>query len=109
YNAKAYRSRSSGVFAEAVAAGKPTIVPADTWMASAQEPGAGEVYTSDANLLRAVRRVCVDYHTYRATAKAARKRWLAYHSPENLLAALLGSDEPSTAKSQGNPAFASVC
>jgi glycosyltransferase involved in cell wall biosynthesis len=101
YDARAYRSRSSGVFAEAVAAGKPTVVPADTWMASAQEPGAGEVYTRDCELVRALRRVCHDYPRYRAAAEAARSRWLARHSPDTLVARLLGEvDAPgvSTAK-----------
>jgi glycosyltransferase involved in cell wall biosynthesis len=91
YDARAYRARSSGVFAEAVAAGKPTVVPADTWMASEQEPGAGETYSDDRSLPVALRRVCADYSRYRAAAEAARTRWLARHSPENLLAQLLGA------------------
>ena len=33
YDAEAYSARSSGVFAEALSAGKPVIVPAGTWMA----------------------------------------------------------------------------
>lgn len=32
YDPKQYYARSSGIFAEAMAAGIPTIVPADTWM-----------------------------------------------------------------------------
>jgi glycosyltransferase involved in cell wall biosynthesis len=90
YDARAYRARSSGVFAEAVAAGKPTVVPADTWMASEQEPGAGETYTDDRTLHSALRRVCANYPAYRTAAEAARARWLAQHSPENLLARLVG-------------------
>jgi glycosyltransferase involved in cell wall biosynthesis len=95
YDARAYRSRSSGVFAEAVAAGKPTIVPANTWMASEQEPGAGETYTDDRKLLFALRRVCTDYPAYRTAAEAARGRWNTRHTPENLLAQLLGTGAPN--------------
>jgi glycosyltransferase involved in cell wall biosynthesis len=103
YDARAYQARSSGVFAEAVAAGKPTIVPANTWMASEQEPGAGETYTDDRKLLAALKRVCADYGAYRTAAEAARGRWLAKHTPENLLAQLLGAGalEAPGAKSAG--------
>ncbi|MCI0704800.1 MAG: glycosyltransferase [Planctomycetia bacterium] len=89
YDARAYRSRSSGVFAEAVAAGKPTVVPAGTWMASEQGLGCGETYLDDQELLRAVRRICSDYSAYRAAAEEARDHWLARQSPENLLAELI--------------------
>jgi glycosyltransferase involved in cell wall biosynthesis len=106
YDAQAYRSRSSGVFAEAVAAGKPTVVPADTWMASAQEPGAGETYTDARGLLTAVRRVCADFPAYRAAAERARTRWLARHTPENLLAQLLGEALPGVATMRTKAALA---
>jgi glycosyltransferase involved in cell wall biosynthesis len=103
YDARAYRARSSGVFAEAVAAGKPTVVPANTWMASEQEPGAGETYADDRRLVVALRSVCAEYAAYRAAAEAARGRWLARHTPENLLAQLLGAGAPGGpgAKSAG--------
>ena len=97
YDAKAYRSRSSGVFAEAVAAGKPTVVPAETWMASEQWSGSGETYRDDRELLHAVRRICADYSAYRAAAEAARDCWLAHHTPENLLTALVGTSDTRTA------------
>jgi glycosyltransferase involved in cell wall biosynthesis len=108
YDAKVYRNRTSGVFAEAVAAGKPTIVPADTWLSSAQEPGTGEAYVNDRDLFRALRRVCGDYARYRAAAKAASERWLARHSPENVLAEMLGEAAPRAASGQVKPALASV-
>ncbi len=91
YDANAYRSRSSGVFAEAVAAGKPTIVPADTWMASEQWPGSGEAYRDDRDLLRALQRVVSDHARYRTAAETTRARWLNRHTPENLLTQLLGA------------------
>jgi glycosyltransferase involved in cell wall biosynthesis len=106
YDAQAYRSRSSGVFAEAVAAGKPTVVPADTWMASAQEPGAGETYSDDRGLLTAVRGVCANFPAYRAAADRARTRWLARHTPENLLAQVLGEAAPGIAATRTKVALA---
>lgn len=38
YDQNSYAARSSGVFAEAIAAGKPTVVTSGTWMASVLEP-----------------------------------------------------------------------
>lgn len=93
YDERAYRSRSSGVFAEAVAAGKPTVVPAGTWMAREQPPGTGEAYTTASELLAALQHVCANYDSYRSAAEAARDRWLARHSPDALLAQLLSEPE----------------
>jgi glycosyltransferase involved in cell wall biosynthesis len=106
YDARAYRARSSGVFAEAVAAGKPTVVPADTWMASALEPGAGETYSTERGLLTALRRICADHPTYRAAAADARERWLARHTPENLLAQLLAQAPPGVVTARVRTAMA---
>ncbi|MBM3979150.1 MAG: glycosyltransferase [Planctomycetes bacterium] len=89
YDVGAYRARSSGVFAEALAAGKPTVVPAGTWMAREQPPGAGETYTDASELLRALGRVCRDIARYRATADRARAGWRARHSPAALVAQLV--------------------
>jgi glycosyltransferase involved in cell wall biosynthesis len=99
YDAHAYRARSSGVFAEAVAAGKPTIVPAETWMANEQEPGSGEVYRDERGLLTALQRVIADYPRYRKTAALARERWLQRHSPEQLVSQLVDASNPRTVTS----------
>ncbi|VTR93121.1 Uncharacterized protein OS=Cyanothece sp. CCY0110 GN=CY0110_11807 PE=4 SV=1: Glyco_trans_1_4 [Gemmata massiliana] len=100
YDPKAYRSRSSGIFAEAVAAGKPTIVSAGTWMSSEQLAGSGEVVRDEHELLRALRNVVADYPNYRAAAAEARTRWLSHHSPENLLAQLVGTKPTTIATSK---------
>jgi glycosyltransferase involved in cell wall biosynthesis len=92
YRPVAYRSRSSGVFAEAVSAGKPTVVPANTWLARQQLPGSGEAYTDPASFAGALRRICDDYDAYRVRAAEAQERWLAWHSPANLLGCLIGAE-----------------
>lgn len=97
YDATAYRARSSGVFAEALAAGKPTIVPAETWMAREQPPGTGETYSDTNELLTALERVCVNLDRYRAASAAARPAWVSTHSPAALVAQLLGEPPHRTA------------
>jgi glycosyltransferase involved in cell wall biosynthesis len=89
YDAGAYRARSSGVFAEAVAAGKPTVVPAGTWMAREQPPGTGGTYTDTNELLTALERVCRNLARYLAAAERARAGWRARHSPAALVEQLL--------------------
>jgi hypothetical protein len=90
YDPAAYRNRSSGALAEAVAAGLPTVVPAGTWLARQQPPGTGETFTDRDSFVRAVRRVVERYPDYHAEAVAARDRWRATHSPRQLILRLLG-------------------
>jgi hypothetical protein len=89
YNPHAYRRRSSGTVAEAIAAGIPTVVPGGTWLARHQPPGAGETFTDLGSFVEGVRRICDDYDRYAAQARAYREQWLAVHSPLNLVDTLL--------------------
>jgi hypothetical protein len=90
YRVENYRSRSSGVLAEAILSGKAAVVPKGTWLASALPDGAGEAFRGPAELAAAVRAVCDDYPAYRARAAAGRRAWQAYHTAENLVAQLVG-------------------
>lgn len=92
YDAVTYRARSSGVLAEAVAGGKPVIVPADTWLGSQMAEGAGERFVTEADLADALRRITLGYEGYRARALGLREAWLRHHSPEGLIAALIAAD-----------------
>jgi glycosyltransferase involved in cell wall biosynthesis len=85
----AFRARSSGTLTEAIALGIPTIVPANTWLASQQPAGGGESYENETLLAQAVRRVCDGYNGYLTKAEAAREQWLQTHSPGRLVEALL--------------------
>jgi glycosyltransferase involved in cell wall biosynthesis len=94
YDATAYRGRSSGTFTEAVAAGVPTVVPANTWMARQQPTGSGEAFTDRAGFTAAVRRICGNIQRYRKAAEKERSGWLAMHSPENLVRTLVSCGCP---------------
>ena len=97
YLAKNYRSRSSGVLAEAIAAGIPTIVTADTWLSGQQIPGSGETFTDEASLAGAVRAVCDNYREYREHARLGKERWHRWHSPARLLDCLIDREGHSFA------------
>jgi glycosyltransferase involved in cell wall biosynthesis len=88
YDAAAYSSRSSGVFAEAVAAGKPVIVPAGTWMAGEIGRASGEVgvvYADARDLPRHLANVVRDHDVYKQAALDHSRAWSTYHSAASLL------------------------
>lgn len=85
-----YRACSSGVFAEALAMGAPPVVPAGTWMAGQLPPGGGETFDDFGSFVRAVTRLLDNFDSYRAAAKAHRPIWRQRHSPDALVAAIVG-------------------
>jgi glycosyltransferase involved in cell wall biosynthesis len=89
FDAMAYRSRSSGTLAEAIAAGIPTIVPEGTWLARQQPPGTGEAFNDLESFCSSVKKVCDQYSTYHAMAQASRESWLSVHTPKNLVKTLV--------------------
>jgi len=91
YDAYAYRFRSSGVMAEALATGIPTVVPARTWLARQQPPGGGLAFEDLPSFLAGVGQVCDSYDDYQARAADFSPTWLSIHSPANLVKALLAA------------------
>jgi glycosyltransferase involved in cell wall biosynthesis len=82
-----YRSRTSGIFVEALAAGKPVIVTDDTWMSDQlQRYGAGLTFRDqDANgLAGRVRELTANYEHFRAAAERSSRQWAGIHNPERL-------------------------
>lgn len=90
YSPENYRRRSSGTLTEALAAGIPTVVPADTWLERQQPPGTGESFADRESFVEAVRKVVAGYAGYHHRARVHRDRWLAVHTPANLVRVLLG-------------------
>lgn len=91
YDRDRYRACSSGTLAEALAGGRPAIVPACSWM-SAQIPlGAGETFHDFESFVQSVQRIIDNYAEYRSKAEANRTAWLSDHSPERLIARITGA------------------
>ena len=88
YDCERYRASSSGTLTEAIAGGRPVVVPSGTWMAAQLPSAAGESYDDYPSFVSAVRRVIDDYPHYLARAAACRDGWLAKHSPDALVRAL---------------------
>lgn len=104
-----YRASTSGVMAEALAAGVPVVVPAETWLSSQLPPGAGVVFAGFDSFVDAVQRVIEHHSQYRAAASAARKIWRTQHTPDALVAALLTSNSRPPGPSHQTAQAAATC
>lgn len=91
YDRQRYRAASSGTLAEALAGGRATIVPGGGWMAEQLPPGAGETFDDFESFVVAVKRVIDRHPDYAARAQTHRDRWRKQHSPDALIAAIVGS------------------
>jgi glycosyltransferase involved in cell wall biosynthesis len=105
YDPKRYASRNSGILAEALAAGKPVVVPAGTWMArqvgeaeatnarsmdSGPFPHAvGLVFHRVEEIPSLLRRIIDSYPEYSRNARQFARSWIERHNALRLLATLL--------------------
>jgi glycosyltransferase involved in cell wall biosynthesis len=88
YRISEYVGNTSGIFTEALAAGKPVIVTAGTWMEDQLKRfGAGVTFRDgDAgDLARAILELRDNYPRLAAQAEQRRAAWTAYHNPDNFL------------------------
>lgn len=94
YHADIYASRTSGVFLEAMTAGKIVICTRDTWMSDQLALHGGGFAIDDrsaSSLAIAISDVLSSYDTLHAKAQVARIHWKTIHTPENLISHLKGS------------------
>lgn len=87
-----YESRTSGVFVEALANGKPVIVSGDTWMSDClQDFGAGLTCQerNPQHLVQAINTMAQDFREYYDNAQDGRAAWLKKQSPSALTEQLI--------------------
>jgi glycosyltransferase involved in cell wall biosynthesis len=93
YDQARYAYGTSGVFAEAMAAGKPTITTADTWMTDEAGRLGGAVYALERpvveSIAKAIETMLPDLDSLQATAQQAAAVWAAEHNEQKLLECLL--------------------
>ncbi len=88
YQPGTYRYRSSGILAEALAAGRPCIVPAGSWMSRQISDGTGLSYDGEQDLIAQLDRLRKEIDPMKARCRDRSEAWLAHHSPENLVRTL---------------------
>jgi glycosyltransferase involved in cell wall biosynthesis len=87
-----YAEATSGIFAEALALGKPVVVSSGTWMArELGRAGSGVVFPRETpeSLPDRVLELLADYPRHAAAAAASQAAWREFHSPESLASLLL--------------------
>lgn len=87
-----YHSQTSGIFCEALGAGKPVVVPRGTWMAKQlKSKNIGETfYPGDRiSFTKATKIAMKKIDELTDNAKNYREEWVGYHNPNNFFKSLL--------------------
>ncbi|MBW4575264.1 MAG: glycosyltransferase [Aphanothece sp. CMT-3BRIN-NPC111] len=95
YRRESYYARISGIAVEAATAGIPIIFTKDTWMEDAVSQYGAGLGVENENVLDLAEKIylmALQISKYRAEAMVKAKLAQAYHSPENFLKCLWGSE-----------------
>ncbi len=93
YDQVNYRYRTSGVLTEALAAGKPVIVPNDTWLSRQIDESRGKVYNHPSEMGHKIREMITNLAHFKAAAEDFRLDWLQQNTPETFLNCLLSEQD----------------
>ena len=85
YDKFTYHSRSSGTLTEAIAAGVPTIVPAETWLSNQQPKGSGLPFDGLQDFLIQTKNLIDLYPEFLEKAKLAKIEWQKKQDPKDLI------------------------
>jgi glycosyltransferase involved in cell wall biosynthesis len=88
YNPQNYQ-RTSGVLTEALAAGKPVVVPKGSWLAQQVDETRASIYRDPQDLLQAVIRLLENLPTFTQAAQEFSLNWRSRQSPDYFLDCLL--------------------
>ncbi len=95
YDPSVYAVRCSGVLVEMLAAGRPVVVPANTWLAdelrSAGDPSPGLIATGPAGFAASLREMARQRSEFRRRAQAAASSYALRHSPRRVIEQLLSN------------------
>ena len=91
YRADLYRRRSSGILVQALAAGKPVVVPQDSWLAAEASQGAAVVFGPERSFADAVRHAIENHAELAVAARSAAGTFARTHSADRLVELLLAA------------------
>jgi glycosyltransferase involved in cell wall biosynthesis len=94
YSLVYYHAQTSGIFCEALAQGKPVVVPRGTWMArQLKDHGAGESFLPGdrPSFYEAVLQAVYNYAELKKRAVRSAPAWIKEHNPDRFLRLLANS------------------
>ena len=100
YDADSYHVRTSGVLTEALAAGKPVVVPTDSWLAKQVDLSRAGIYKSLDEIPKIIVYIIENLPRFTAAAKQFSLKWKEKNSPDSLVKFLL-SQKDFTSKNLG--------
>jgi hypothetical protein len=103
YCSKSYTARSSGIFAEALAAGVPTIYPEASWMAKSQTGSGSLGFRDVADIPSLLIHLMSNYTEHESKSIAYSQEWRVKHSARSLVCQLANNSietDPACEKRQ---------
>ena len=88
YDAQNYRNRSSGILVQAIAAGKPVVIPSGTWLSDTAPAGASVQFDTPEQLGQAVASAIRSFDALSEEAARNAPAWRAFHNGSNLVGIL---------------------
>ncbi|WP_324282705.1 glycosyltransferase [Cyanobacterium aponinum UTEX 3222] len=89
YDNYSYRYRTSGVLTESLAAGKPVIVPKDTWLSEQIDENRGIIYDSPHQITDAIIKIINNLTIYQENAQKFSVGWCKKNSTDILIKTIL--------------------
>lgn len=97
YTGITYREATSGIFAETVALGKPSVVTENTWMSHELKKFGGglEIKSGDSkDLTEKVFELIKNYGSYKTKAENYKSKWCEFHNSHTLAEMLVNEIKP---------------
>ncbi len=88
YDAQNYRNRSSGILVQAIAAGKPVVIPSRTWLSDTAPAGTNVQFDTPKHLGQAVATAIRSFDALSEAAVRNAPAWRAFHNGSNLVGIL---------------------
>jgi glycosyltransferase involved in cell wall biosynthesis len=102
YDVDSYRYRTSGVFTESLAAGKPVVVPANSWLATQVDKRRARIYDSPQDIAQGVIKIIENLDEFTQAASQFSLTWRQKHSPDTLIKCLLSEHNFSEVNQTNN-------
>ncbi|MDJ0728370.1 MAG: glycosyltransferase [Crocosphaera sp.] len=93
YDSNSYRFRTSGVLTEALAAGKPVIVPENSWLGKQVDSSRASLYQNPDDIPKKVIEIVENLPQFSDSAREFARGWLEQNSPDNLVKTLLSNKD----------------